>query len=100
MIEITPISGSNYSGYGNCYYYKKGSRVHVHIGVQGLTENVNTTIAVLPAGYRPSSSSISAVGIGSSWTKKAVLLVTQNGELNLQSEGEYAIVDVEYDAFS
>lgn len=93
------MSGSNYSGYGNCYYYKKGSRVHVHIGIQGLTEGVNTTISILPSGYRPASL-ISAIGFGTGWSEKAVLLVTQNGELNVQSEGSYAMIDVEYDAFS
>lgn len=99
VINITPISGSNYSGYGNCYYYKKGSRVHIHIGIQGLTGGVNTTISILPSGYRPSSL-ISAIGFGTSWSEKAVLLITQNGELNVQSEGSYAMIDVEYDAFS
>lgn len=99
VINITPMSGSNYSGYGNCYYYKKGSRVHVHIGIQGLTEGVNTTISILPSGYRPASL-ISAIGFGAGWSEKAVLLVTQNGELNVQSEGSYAMIDVEYDAFS
>ena len=99
VIDITPISGSNYSGYGNCYYYKKGSRVHIHIGIQGLTGGVNTTISILPSGYRPSSL-ISAIGFGTSWSEKAVLLITQNGELNVQSEGSYAMIDVEYDAFS
>lgn len=99
VINITPMSGSNYSGYGNCYYYKKGSRVHVHIGIQGLTEGVNTTISILPSGYRPASL-ISAIGFGTGWSEKAVLLVTQNGELNVQSEGSYAMIDVEYDAFS
>ena len=99
VINIILISGANYSGYGNCYYYKKGSRVHIHIGIQGLTEDTSTTIAVLPAGYRPSSV-ILAIGFGSSWTEKATLLVTQNGELNIQSEGTYAMADVEYDAFS
>lgn len=99
VINITPISGSNYSGYGNCYYYKKGSRVHIHIGIQGLTGGVNTTISILPSGYRPSSL-ISAIGFGTGWSEKAVLLITQNGELNVQSEGSYAMIDVEYDAFS
>lgn len=99
VIDITPMSGSNYSEYGNCYYYKKGSRVHIHIGIQGLTGGVNTTISILPSGYRPSSI-ISAIGFGSSWSEKAVLLITQNGELNVQSEGSYAMIDVEYDAFS
>ena len=99
VINITPISGSNYSGYGNCYYYKKGSRVHVHIGIQGITGGVNTTISILPSGCRPSSL-ISAIGFGAGWSEKAVLLVTQNGELNVQSEGSYAMIDVEYDAFS
>lgn len=99
VINITPISGSNYSEYGNCYYYKKGSRVHIHIGIQGLTGGVNTTISILPSGYQPSSL-ISAIGFGAAWSEKAVLLITQNGELNVQSEGSYAMIDVEYDAFS
>ena len=31
--QVTPTVGSNYEHYGNTYYYKVGSRVHVHVGI-------------------------------------------------------------------
>lgn len=52
---IKPNIGYNYDAYGNSYYYMIGSRVHIHIGINRLTENQNNTITTLPENFRPNS---------------------------------------------
>lgn len=52
-VDFTPTAGTNYSGYGNCWYQQWGRLVHVHIGVGGLTANTATTIYTMPSGLRP-----------------------------------------------
>jgi hypothetical protein len=96
-ITITPTSGSAYSSFGNCYYYKKGTRVHIHIGIQGLTANSNTQISTLPAGYRPDSY-IAGLGIGNTLAQKSAIQIETDGKVIVRTEGQYALIDFEYDA--
>lgn len=95
-IPITPLAGSNYSGYGNSFYYKIGSRVHVHLGLQGLTPNTNQTVFSPPTGYKPVTS-IGSAGVGGSMSE--VVTVQVGSSISVRSPSEYALIDVDYDAF-
>jgi hypothetical protein len=49
IIPITPntVGISNHEGYGNSYYYKIGTRVHVHLGLKVEPKNL-VDIIILP----------------------------------------------------
>ena len=100
IITFTPLVGSNYAAYGGCYYYKVGTRVHVHIGLSGITANANNTIYTLPQGFRPITSVIAAGTGGNSYTAHAHGRVGDTGGVTVSSADTYALVDIEYDAFS
>lgn len=99
VISITPTTGSNYSAYGNSWYYKKGTKVHVHIGVQGLTANSYVTLFTLPAGYRPRSI-IPIVGFGSSFSVIVAGQIYTNGEITIYSTSSYCAFETEFEAFN
>jgi hypothetical protein len=96
-ITITPTSGASYSIYGNCYYYKIGTKVHIHIGISNLTANSNTQIFTMPTGYRPDSY-IVGIGIGNTLAQKSALQIGDNGAVTIRTEGQYALIDFEYNA--
>lgn len=95
---FTPNNASNYEGYGNCYYYKIGSRVHLHVGVS-ISSTSNTLIGILPEQYRPITV-VSAVGLGLDMSTFSTMQVSQNGEINISSSHGYALIDVEYDTLN
>lgn len=95
---FTPNNASNYEGYGNCYYYKIGSRVHLHVGVS-ISSTSNTLIGILPEQYRPITV-VSAVGIASDMSTFSTMQVNKNGEINISSSHGYASIDVEYDTLN
>lgn len=89
---------SNHTGYGNSYYYKIGTRVHVHLGLKIDTkESVN--IFTLPAGYRPYSV-INAIGFGSSGMTSCGATVNPNGTISVITQNGYGSVDLDFDAVS
>lgn len=94
---ITPTTGSNYSAYGDCYYYKIGTKVHVHIGIEGITANSNIQITTLPAGYRPDSF-VGGLGVGGNMAQTSTILINTDGSLSIRSTGTYALIDFEFDA--
>lgn len=97
---ITPTHASvtNHPGYGNSYYYKIGSKVHVHLGLKiNTTETV--TICTLPQGYRPYSS-VALRGIGSSVATQSGFLITSTGEITVNAPNGYGCVDIDFDAVS
>ena len=95
---FTPNNATNYAGYGNCYYYKIGSKVHLHIGIKiETTETI--TIYSLPTTHRPNSP-ISAGGIGSSITNYSSSSVNSSGSISVHSDSGYALIDVEYDTLN
>ena len=96
-IPITPLVGSNYSGFGNSFYYKIGSRVHIHLGLQGLTPNTSQTVFAPPAGYRPTTN-VAGAGVGGSMSE--VVPYQLGNSVSLRSPSQYALIDIEYDAFS
>lgn len=93
--EFTPTNSTSYSTYGNCYYERHGSIVHVHIGVSGLTANATTIIASLPSAIIPSTK-ILACGMGGSFTLGAICRIEGNGSVQVCSEGTYALCDFVY----
>lgn len=96
VIQFTPTSGSAYSTYGNCYYYKKGSRVHVHIGISGLTANTNTGIYTLPAGFRPNHF-LSGTGIGGNMASISTIQIDSAGLVTVRSPQPYALIQIDFD---
>lgn len=96
-ITFTPSGLNNHANYGGCYYYKKGTRVHINVGASGLTANTRYTIATLPAGYRPSHN-VANRGIGESVGTYSAIQVTSAGVVYIRSTDTYALVQIEYDA--
>lgn len=105
ICAVTPIvptlnTGTHYSTYGGCWYYKIGSRVRLHIGVNGLTASTQTTLWTMPAGYRPRSG-IAFTGQGSSSANYSRCRVTSAGDVWVNvSSGVLATAYCEYDAFA
>lgn len=99
--SITPNTGSNYSSYGESYYYKKGTRVHVHLGLQGLTAASANSIITLPSGYRPRNQ-VAFKGIGGTALSNSTMLITSAGVVTVYPESgqTYACVDADFDAYS
>lgn len=98
---FNPNAGSSYSAYGGCYYYKVGHRVHIHLGISGLTANTYYSgIAVLgTAGYKPTDE-MSFTGSGGNITTRCYVTINAQGTINAYSTGTYIQCDLEYDAFN
>lgn len=99
VIPITPLVGSNYGNYGNSYYYKKGTKVHVHLGLSGLTANTSNTVFQLPEGYRPQTI-MPIHGLGQGMGYPIAGQVSGSGTINVYPEKGYAIFDFEFEAFN
>ena len=97
IIPITPKAGSNYSTYGNSYYYKKGTRVHVHLGLQGLTPNASNVVFEFPEGYRPKN--VMSI-IGLSQGVNDIIGGQAHGYIQIYPTHEYALFDFEFDVFN
>lgn len=95
--QVTPTNGSNYASYGNTYYYKVGSRVHVHIGIS-LSATSYTVILTLPTGYRPMIRSAFA-GIGSGLDTFVGIQVETNGDIAVITKSGYVMADFDFDTF-
>ena len=105
-ISLTPINIGNFLDFispwttlGGCWYYKVGTRVHLHIAVTGLTADTNTNICVMEGGFRPYGT-IVAAGRGSTGSDFASMWVASNGTVTIRSTTTNAVVDIEYDAFN
>ena len=95
--QVTPTNGTNHPYYGGTYYYKTGSRVHVHIGINLTTKN-DTTIFTLPVGYRPYTI-IGAVGLGTATNATSGVQILKNGNVVVNTQSSYALIDAEFDTF-
>lgn len=93
-----PQNASNYEGYGNSFYYKVGSRVHLHIGIK-IENTANTQIYTLPEQYRPFVIAV-AIGTGSSFTNLSTGQVDNQGRVYVNSQYGYANIDIEYDTLN
>lgn len=100
ITSITPLVGSNYASYSNSYYYKIGSRVHIHLGLSGLTANNLQKVFDIPSGYRPYSHLVSiGQGGGSDLVGQGIVDIDHHS-LYVRSPSAYISVDFDYDAFS
>ena len=52
--SFIPQQATSYESYGGCYYYKIGTKVHVHLGIS-VPDTATKNIYTLPQGYRPYS---------------------------------------------
>ena len=94
---VTPTVGSNYELYGNTYYYKVGSRVHVHVGIS-INVQTYTTIFTLPVGFRPKTM-LGFVAPGSGLDNFAGLQIQPDGKIVTIAKNGYVIADMEFDTF-
>lgn len=103
VIAIEPVEGvstwSNYAHWGNSYYYKKGTRVHIHLGLHDLTANGATDIAVLPEGYRPRTT-FTGIGQGQLVSNYAIAAISPEGGIVVYGTTQYFIGDFEFDTFA
>ena len=94
---VTPTAGSNYELYGNTYYYKVGSRVHVHVGIS-INVQTYTVIFTLPVGFRPKTM-LGFVGVGSGLDNFAGLQIDPSGPVTTIAKNGYVLADMEFDTF-
>lgn len=95
--QVTPTVGSNYELYGNTYYYKVGSRVHVHVGIS-INVQSYTTIFTLPVGFRPQTM-LGFVAVGSGLDNFAGLQIGTDGTIATIAKNGYVLADMEFDTF-
>ncbi len=96
--QVTELSsGAVYNDYGGCYYYKKNNKVHVHIGISGLSANTRHQLFQLPSGYEPYSSVRSCGTGGESMMSLAWIEVNNYGVVFCASSDRYAMCDIEFD---
>lgn len=99
IINVKPEAGSNYDPYGNSYYYKIGTRVHVHIGIGDLGSGLKN-IFTLPKGYRPKTRVV-FFGQGENILIFSEVVVDSDGLIRAKSSGnDYVLADFEFDAFN
>lgn len=89
---------SNYENYGNSYYYKVGTRVHIHLGLKIDTKEY-TSIFILPEGYRPYSS-VNFIGFGGSGLSSCGVSISPSGNMSVQTQAGYGSIDLDFDAVS
>ena len=96
MIAFTPTAGSNYAGYGNCWYSRNGRTVHLHVGLSGLTANTPQNVFTMPEGFRPITIAAANGAGGSTYTAISRLAVSTDGTVQIISDDQYACVDITY----
>ena len=102
---IPAFAGSAYSNYGGCFYFKRGSQVTVHLGLEGLTANTMykskdySTPFYLPSSYRPLYE-VTSHGHGGGAQYDAVIIVEPSGNISIRSTYSYALVDITYDVLA
>lgn len=88
IISVTPTNSkiTNYAGFGNTYYYKIGSKVHVHVGVKVDNGGSSTweSVFTLPSGYRPIGL-VYTLGTGSTFQIPAGMIVNPSGIVNVST---------------
>ena len=95
--QVTPTNGTNHPYYGGTYYYKVGSRVHVHVGIS-INVQSYTVIFTLPVGFRPKTI-LGFVGVGSSLDNFAGLQIDPSGPVAVIAKNGYVLADMDFDTF-
>ncbi len=96
---FTPEVGVSWEGWGNCFYYKKGTKVTLHIAV-----NVGTTvrkkILTLPEGYRPGGTiPFWGGGADGQVPDKSFVEIYSSGDVWVKCPSKLALILVEFDVF-
>lgn len=84
--EFTPTKGSVYSAYDGCFYETYGRLTHVHLGIQGLTQNTVNNVYTLPASVRPKTF-VAAVGTAGGINTPADVQIRITGEISVIPNG-------------
>ena len=96
--SVTPIDSTNYDdGWGGTYYYKVGSRIHLHVAV-ALTTKKQTNITTLPIGYRPRTKIVNTCS-GGDLGVFGTLQVSPDGKVHCYSNGIHLFGDISFDTF-
>ena len=98
IVSFTSLVGQNYPNWGGCYYYKSGSRVHVHLGIQGLPANTVATVFILPDIVHPKTRILS-IGSSGSFPGVARVEISLDGGINVTSQDSYVAADIDYDTY-
>lgn len=98
IISFTPLAGQNYPNWGGCYYYKSGSRIHIHLGIRGLPANTVATVYILPEAVRPKTRILS-IGSSGSFPGVARTEISLDGGINVTSQDSYVAADIDYDTY-
>lgn len=93
-VTFTTNTGSNYSGYGGCFYEKCGRLVHIHIGVSGLSGS--SAIKTIPE-IKPNVQQF-GMGTGGSTNSFCIVEVNTSGGINVypSTGATYCGADVYY----
>ncbi len=100
IIAIEPLVGQNHPNLGNSYYYKIGTRVHIHLGIN-LKTATRSKVYNIPEGFRPKGA-VSAWGGGADGMvpDKSFAELYDSGDIWVKSDTKFTILDMEYDAFN
>lgn len=98
IVSFTSLVGQNYPNWGGCYYYKSGSRVHVHLGIQGLPANTVATVFILPDIVHPKTRILS-IGSSGSFPGISRTEISLDGGINVTSQDSYVAADIDYDTY-
>lgn len=100
LIEIFPIIGKNNANMGNSYYYKVGTRVHIHLGINTAVTTRNH-IYTLPEGFRPRNN-MCVCGGGSDGVKleESYIKFYNDGKIYANTPSKFILADIEYDVFN
>ena len=95
-VTFTTSTGSNYSGYGGCYYEKIGRLVHIHLGLSGLTASATNFIATISA-IAPSHKMF-GMGTGGATNTYCIVEVNDTGAIHVftSTNAQYCGADLMY----
>lgn len=95
--EITPTNATNYADFGSTYYYKTGSKVHLHVSIS-LTTKTQTNIATLPLNFRPKTKVVITCSGGNLGTY-GTIQVNTDGNIYCYSDGVHLFGQIDFDVF-
>lgn len=99
IVSFTPLVGTAYIFYGNCYYYRINNRVHIHLGLSNLTSNKSNAVFKMPSNLKPFSI-MSGIGTASSQTSIATINLYPDGACYVYPINDtYCLIDIEYDVY-
>lgn len=99
IVSFTPLAGTAYIFYGNCYYYRINNKVHIHLGLSNLTSNKNNPVFKMPSNLTPFSI-MSGIGTASSQSSTVTINIYPDGTCYVNPINDtYCLIDIEYDVY-